>query len=186
MTQMVQDGVVLAMREVIPLFVDIDTDPQKVCDEFQVRLRPTLVMADPDGKVVKRYEGEPQVPNLQQVVPEFAKKYFRDFPWAESINQALEKAKSDNKNVILYFAEESENSKQVVKTIRELKDLTEKFVFARVVFKKNSDETKKYGVSKPLSLAAIDPEKNEAIERLEGKKPAKDIKSFLEKHVRKN
>jgi hypothetical protein len=148
-----------------------------------VRLRPTLVLADQDGKVLKKYEGAPQVPNLAQVIPEFAKKYFRDFPWAESLPKAIETAKADKKKVMLFFADDTDASKQFVKVLKDpaLKDLEGNFVFAKVAFKKGSDEAKKYKAGKPVTLVAVDPEKDEPLDRVEGKKTPKDLKAFFEK-----
>lgn len=185
---MVNDAVVAAMRDVIPVFVNIDNDPKKICDEFRVTLRPTLVLADQEGQVLKKYEGEPQVPNLQQIVPEFAKKYFRDFPWAESLDKAIEAAKADKKRVAVYFAEESDASRQFVKTLKDasLKDLAARYVFAKFTFKKGSDEAKKYNAAKPLTLIVLNPEDGAELDRVEGKKTAKELKALFEKNVRKD
>lgn len=182
-----QEAVVAAFRDVIPLFVNID-DPaaQAVCDQFQVRVRPTLVMADQDGKIVKRFDGERQVPNLQQTVAEFGLKHFRDYAWAESLEKAVETAQADKKNIALFFDDGTDASKQFVKGLKEatIKDAAAGFVFARLPYKKNSDDLKKYKVSKPATLLILDSEQCRELDRLEGKKPAKELKAFLEKNLK--
>jgi thioredoxin-related protein len=177
--------VVAAFRDVIPFFVNID-DPkaQGVCDQFEVRVRPTLVMADQEGKIIKRFDGERQVPNLQEAVSEFGQKYFKDYAWAESLDKAYETAKADKKNVALFFDDGTDVSKQFVKMIKDCA-ASAKFVFAKLPFKKNSEDAKKYKVVKPCTLILFDGEKAEELDRVEGKKPAKEFKAFLEKNTRK-
>lgn len=175
---------VAAFREVIPLFVNIDdAKAQGVCDQFEVRVRPTLVMADQEGKIVKRFDGERQVPNLLQAVAEFGQKYFKDYAWAESVDTAFETAKTEKKNVALFFDDGTDASKQFVKMIKEA-PAAAKFVFVKLAYKKNSDDAKKYKIAKPVTLLIFDSEKAEELGRLEGKKPAKEFKAFLEQNVR--
>jgi hypothetical protein len=180
-----QDAVVLAMRDVIPLFIDIDNDPKGICDKFQVRLRPTLVLADQTGVVIRKYEGEAQVPNLQVTVSEFARKHFRDPLWTEPLDRALETARAAGKKVALLFADESDSCRQLVKTLKEpgLKAAREKLVFAKLEFKKDSEEAKRYNVAKPVTLLLLDPSEGKELDRIEGKKPIKTLKSTFDKHL---
>jgi len=173
------------MRDVIPVFVNIDNDPQGICDKFGVRLRPTLVLADQAGATIKKYEGEPQVPNVQQTVAEFAKKYFHDPLWVEPLDKAIEAAKSSEKKLVILFSDESDGCKQIIKTLKEpgLKDAREKLIFAKAAFKKDSEEAKKYQVNKATTLLVINPSDSQELDRIEGKKSLKDLKAFFEKYM---
>lgn len=66
-----------------------------------------------------------------------------------------------------------------------MKDVLPKFVFAKVMYKRGSDETKKYNVVKPLTFILPDGEKADELSRLEGKKSVKELKALFEKHAAK-
>lgn len=172
------------MRDVIPLFVNFDNDPQNVCGRFQATKRPTIILADQEGKSIQKFEGD--IPGLQPVVAEFAKKYFRDFPWAESLDKAVESAKKDKKLVGFFFADESDGSRQFVKTLKDagLKSFVSKIDFVKFAFKKDSDDAKKYKISKAVTLLLWDAERGEEVDRVEGKKTVKELKGLFEKHLK--
>lgn len=179
-----QKAVVEAMAGFVPLFVDFNADKDAICEKYGAVAKPTLILANPDGEVLKKYEGAAEVPVLKKVLPDLARQHFRDFPWAAEPARLLEKAKEAGKPAGLYFADESEASKAFVRALNDksLRDLTKRLLFAKAPFKKDSDLAKAHGIAKAATLVLLDPSKeNSEIGRIEGKKSARDLDAFLKK-----
>lgn len=85
--------------------------------------------------------------------------------------------------VLLGFSDDKKESAEALKVLedRQLVKYHEKFLFVRIAFKKDSEESKKWGVTQAPSMVLVDPAKGDVVDRLSGRRTVKEIKPVFAK-----
>lgn len=168
------------------IHIDIDKDPT-TSGRFKVTGIPDVRFLDSDGKEIKEYNGDRTADSFVKEIEEIASKHTKGLPFQSSLDDAIKLGKDEKKPVVLFFGDGKDNSRAMEKTLLDAvnKDIIPKFVWVRVEYKKNSDDVKKYKISKVPTLVVIDPNAEKPEEaplgKLEGKKMPKETRKALEK-----
>ncbi len=151
------DNVVKAFGRIIPVLAD-GGKLQKQAQKFKITGIPAMVFLDPEGNEIGRMKDRSSAGLIAQIDEAIAK-HGRAPKFAESREKAIEDAKSADKPVAIYFAEESPKSEMAEKLFGELplKDMYEPFVWVKEKLSVKSDEAKKIGLSTLPALWVIDP-----------------------------
>lgn len=148
---------VKASEGLIRILADASRD-DKVFLKYGVNSMPTILFLDPDGKQV----GELEARNAAAVKTQFeeiASKHGRGPKWLAAAAAALEAGKADAKPVALVFLDAKPKSDIFMKMLGAEtipKDLFEKVAFARIEFKKDSEDAKKWKVTEAPTMILLD------------------------------
>ena len=169
---------VAAVPEVVPLWININDDPKGIAAQHKIRRVPNFVFTRWDGERIELYEGAKEAEPMAARIREIARKYTRDLPWEESLEQALAKAK-EGKIVAAVFLEQ-EPGLVAALLDESLKDFAARLAFFRIPGKRTSEEAKKFKISKSPTVVLLDAAETE-IGRIEGRKTARELKAIFEK-----
>ncbi len=172
---------IAAVKEVVAVRIDIKEDPKNVAGKFTVIRVPTLIFTKWDGERIETYEGEKEALPMATRIREIGEKHKRDLPWEESLEKAQEKAKEGGLVAAVFL----DKDEPVVQALLDesLKELVAKLRFVK--FKAKGDDAKKFKVTRSATILLLDAEGKE-LGRAEGNKTRKELKSFLEKALKKD
>jgi hypothetical protein len=149
---------VKASEKLIRILVDGDKDG-KLFEKYGVQSMPTLIYLDPEGKKVGQMTAR-SADALKAQFEEIATKHGRAPAWLEGSEPALAAGKEGTKPAVLLFADEKPKSQAWQRIFSDPAfgtDLYEKAAFAKVEFKKDSEECKKWKVTEGGTLLIVDP-----------------------------
>jgi hypothetical protein len=127
-------------------------------EKYGVQFMPTLLFLDPDGKKVGQMSDR-SAAGLKAQFEEIAKKHGRAPAWLEGAEAALGAARDGAKPAVLLFVDEKPKSQVFERMFSDPSfgvDLYEKAAFAKVAFKKDSDDAKRWKVSEAGTLVIVD------------------------------
>jgi thioredoxin-related protein len=186
------EKVVAAAQKIQCVFVDCDWGKKNtdLSGKYGVKGYPTVIFVDPDGTEVAKLAGRDAAAVEKQIL-EIAEKYVK--PSFDTVDKAAEKAKEDKKPVLIFFFTTKGDSQALEQALNDesMKEIMEKFAFAKIEIKKDNADAKKYGVAASTQpvLVIVDPaaEKPEAkpIKKLTGKKGPKELKKEFEAALKK-
>jgi len=93
------ERVVGALRDFIPVWVDVDQDESRARAKYGVRFTPTVLFVERDGTSAGAYEGAWDAEPLATKIEEMARRYRG--PWAPSIDAALERGRDQKQPVVI-------------------------------------------------------------------------------------
>ena len=148
---------------------------------------PTVIFLDPDGKEVAKL-GDRAPAAVAKQIEEIAQKFSRGPKWLADAAAALAAGKADSKPVALVFVDDKPKSAQLLQARADpsLAADLDKTVFAKLDFKKDAEEAKKWKVTAAATIVLVDAsgEEPKAIKTLSGSGP-KALKTALEEAVKK-
>lgn len=88
-------------------------------------------------------------------------------------------ADAGGRPVVLAFTDDRKESAEALKALddRAVSSLQGRLVFAKTAWKKDGDAAKRWGVSQAPAFVVVDPSTREVLERLQGRKSAKDLRA---------
>jgi hypothetical protein len=152
------DGVVKASEGMYRILVDAGKDG-KLFDKYGVNSMPTILFLDADGKKVGEM-GDRSPEGVKKQFEEIAAKNTRAPQWLEGADAAVQSGQSGSKPAVLFFQDEKPKSKLFQNIFSDPTfgaDLYEKAAFAKVEFKKDSEECKKWKVTEAPVVLIVDP-----------------------------
>ncbi len=176
-----------ASEGLIRVLVDAGRD-DRLFTKYGVTSMPTIIFLDPEGKQVGKL-ADRSPGGVETQFSEISSKHMRGPKWMPGSAEALAAGKSDGKPVVLLFADDKPRSQQFARLFADPSfkaDLLEKCAFARVEFKKDSDECKKWKVSEAPTILIVDgtSEEPKVLKTIKTARAA-DIRKDLEDAVKK-
>jgi hypothetical protein len=89
--------------------------------------------------------------------------------------------------IVLFVVDDRKESQETLKALeeRELATLHEKVSFARLAWKKDSEEAKRWGAAQAPTIVVLDPADRDVLEKATGKKTARELKALILKALAK-
>lgn len=156
------EAVVAAARKMFPILVDC-TDPEANAElkkEFGVEGVPTLVLADPDGKKMGEIESKDADKVLAALTEALRKHPGVAVLWARSLDEAVEKAKSERKPLGIYFHDGTEDPSKLMERIaKDLGPRGEKCAWFEIAASNDEKDAMKvkYGYESLPCFGILDP-----------------------------
>jgi hypothetical protein len=145
-----------------------------------------VIFLDCDGDEFCRSTFQ-DIRSLDKAMEQALQKYGpREIAWASYDPKATGAGSDDRKRLILLgFTDDKKESLETFKTLedRQLVKYHDRFMFLRVAFKKDSEETRKWGVAQAPALVIVDPAKGDVVDRINGRRTVKEIKPVFAKSM---
>ena len=176
---------VKASQRLVPILVDRSRPGAKeIAGKYDVKLYPTVVFTDPEGKELARLEkrsAEAVIKKIDEVCAQLK----GSVSWTESWARAVGQAKDGKKPVVCLFGDDKDDSKKLEEALGDasLKDIREKLVFVKGDLK--SDEARRFEVSGAPVLLIVDPNTEKPLQKIAGRKTAAELKKEFEESLRK-
>lgn len=148
---------------------------------------PTVIFLDADGKEIAKL-GDRSPAAVARQIEDIAAKYTRGPKWLTDADAAVAAGKSESKPVALVFVDDKPKSAAFLQIFADptMMEEMEKVVFARIEFKKDSEEAKRWKVAQGATLVILDVTGDEpkVVKTLTGV-GAKAVKTALEDQIKK-
>jgi hypothetical protein len=152
------DGVVKASEGLYRILADSGKDG-KLFSTYGVNSMPTILFLNPDGKKIGEMDDR-SPEGVKKQFEEIAAKNTRAPRWIDGADAGVDAARTATKPAVLFFADEKPKSKIFQMLFSDPtfgEDMYEKAAFAKVEFKKDSDECKKWKVTEAPVVLIVDP-----------------------------
>jgi len=178
--------VVKASEKLVRILVDGDRDGA-LFEKYGVQSMPTLLYLGPDGKKVGQMAAR-SPDALKAQFEEIATKHGRAPQWLAGAEAAVTAAKEGAKPAVLLFADDKPKSQAWQKIFSDPAfgtDLYEKASFAKIEFKKDSEECKKWKVTEGGTLLIVDPSEEGKVIKTLKTGTAKGVRKDIEDAIKK-
>lgn len=180
------DSVVKASEGLYRILVDAGKD-DRLFSKYGVNSMPTILFLGPDGKKLGELNDRSPA-GVKRQFEEISTKNTRAPQWLAGVDAALAAARSGPKPALLFFCDEKPKSKLFQNIFSDPAfgaDLYEKAAFAKVEFKKDSDECKKWKVTEAPMVLIVDAEgEGKVLKTVKGGTP-KALRKDIEDAVKK-
>ncbi len=176
---------VKASEKLVRILVDGDRDGA-LFEKYGVQSMPTLLYLDPDGKKVGQMTAR-SADSLKAQFEEIATKHGRAPRWLAGAEAAVTAAKEGPKPAVLLFADDKPKSQAWQRVFSDPAfgtDLYEKASFAKVEFRKDSEECKKWKVTAAGTVLIVDPSAEKVLKTLKTGTP-KGVRKDVEDAIKK-
>jgi hypothetical protein len=145
-----------------------------------------IIFLDADGDEYYR-SGFQDVRSLEKVIEEGQHRYCsREITWTAFDPKATMAQTSEAKRLlVLGFSDDKRESAEGLKVLedRQLVKYHDRCQFVRIFFKKDSEDSRKWGITQAPSLVIVDPAKGDVLDRLTGRRTVKELKPVFAKAV---
>jgi hypothetical protein len=180
------DGVVKASEGLYRILADAGKD-EKLFSKYGVNSMPTILFLDADGKQIGKL-GDRSPDGVKRQFEEIATKNTRAPQWLEGADAAVQAAQAGTKPAVLFFQDDKAKSKIFQNLFSDPTfgaDLYEKAAFAKVEFKKDSEECKKWKVTEAPVVLIVDPSGEGKVLKTVKGGTAKGLRKDIEDAIKK-
>lgn len=156
---------------------------KKMAQDIKATRCPEVIFQDCDGDEFSRSSFQ-DARTLDRAMEQALQKYSpREIAWSAFDSKKGPVSDDSRRLVLLAFVDERKESAEALKVLedRQLAKYHDRFVFMKVAFRRDSEESRKWGVALAPSLVIVDPAKGEALERTSGRRTVKELKPLLVK-----
>ena len=160
---------------------------KKTAQDLKATQCPGVIFMDMDGDEITRSPFQDAV-TLDRAMEEAHEKYGpREISWSSLESKKSLVSEDTGRLLLLAFVDEKKESAEELKTLedRTIAKLHDRVRFFRASYRREAEESKKYAVAQAPTLVALDPVRGEVVDRLAGKRTAKELKTFLQKALLK-
>jgi hypothetical protein len=168
------------------LFHFVRVVDKKTAQDLKATRCGEIIFLDADADEYYR-SGFQDVRSLERVIEEGQHRYCsKEITWTAFDPKSTMAQTSEAKRLLLLgFSDDKRESAEGLKVLedRQLVKYHDRFQFVRISFKKDSEESRKWGITQAPSLVIVDPAKGDILERLSGRRTVKEIKPVFAKAV---
>jgi hypothetical protein len=160
-------GVVAAAERIVCVFVDCDWGKKnkELTDAYGVRGYPTVVFCDPDAKPIgglTDVDAESVIRKMTEVADKYGAQAVKDVPVPQltgmSYGAALREARRLPRPIAFYFYDDTPPSAAVTLALTDpaVKKVLGRYYLALTAYKKDSEESEKFGVQRSPTILILD------------------------------
>ena len=124
---------------------------RRLAARYKVAATGTIIAIDPEERELARgVAGKSE--DVNAVLEQARKKYAPAYTVCESLKEAKERAASDSRPIVFSIEEEGKGDLIDAKLVKEL---AKTFIFARIVYKEDSEELKELDVDDPGEILVV-------------------------------
>jgi hypothetical protein len=159
---------------------------KKMAQDLRASRCGEIIFLDCDGDEFCRSSFQ-DIRTLDKAMEQALQRYSsKEIAWAPYDPKAIAAGPDDRKRLVLLgFTDDKKESNESFKTLedRQLVKYHDRFIFLRVPFKKDAEETRKWAVAQAPALVIVDPAKGDVVDRLNGRRTVKEIKTVFSKSM---
>jgi hypothetical protein len=159
---------------------------KKMAQDLRAARCGEIIFLDCDGDEFCRSSFQ-DIRSLDKAMGEALQKYCgREIAWSPYDPKAIAAGSDERKRLVLLgFTDDKKESTETFKTLedRQLVKYHDRFIFLRVPYKKDSEETRKWGVAQVPAMVIVDPAKGDVVVRINGRRTVKEIKPVFAKSM---
>jgi len=166
------------VKKLLVEFYPVRVTDRKAAAGVKARQLNETIFLDGDGDEIHRAVFGDAL-SLVRALEEALRRYGpREVSWITSGGKLPD---GEKRPVVLAFVDDRKDTADTLKALedRTVSKMHARFLFERTAFRRDSEEARKWGVSQAPTLVAVDPAKGEALEKISGRKGARDLKAFL-------
>lgn len=166
------------------LFHFVRVVDKKTAQDLKATRCGEIIFLDVDGDEYYR-SGFQDIRTLDRALEQGVQKYSsKEIAWSTFDPKATMTQTTEARRLLLLgFADDKKESGEALKILedRQLVKFHERFQFVRIAYKKDSEESRKWGVTQVPSFVIVDPAKGDVVDRLAGRRTVKEIKPVFVK-----
>ena len=156
---------------------------KRAAQELKATKCPEVIFLDSDMEEFSRSNFQ-DLRTLDKALEQANGKYApREISWASYDSKRPAAPDESKRLTLLAFADDRKESTEELKAMedRTIAKFHDRFHFVRAIYRRESEEAKKYAVSQAPSFVILEPSKGEVVEKVQGKKTAREIRAYLVK-----